>query len=180
MFQKGLLKNNRLVTTVMSNFGFVNAMQSLGIDVVKSQVGDRYVIQEMLKSECNIGGEPSGHVIFLDHNATGDGLVCALQVLRIMIETGQKLSELASSFKRYPQLMINVKVTSKPPIESIPGLSETIREIETALQNSGRVLVRYSGTENILRVMVEGPKRNVIQQFATQIANVIKKEIGRE
>jgi len=178
MFQKGLLKNNRLVATVMSNFGFINSMEALGIEVIKSQVGDRYVIQEMLKGDCNIGGEPSGHVIFLDHNTTGDGLVCALQVLRIMIETGSKLSELAAAFKRYPQLMINVKVSSKPALESIAGLQEAIQEVETGLQNSGRVLVRYSGTENICRVMVEGPKRSMIQTYATQIANTIKKQIG--
>ena len=178
MFQRGLLRNNRLVTTILSNFGCINAMETLGIEVIKSQVGDRYVIQEMLKADANLGGEPSGHTIFLDHNTTGDGLVSALQVLRIMIETGSKLSELAACFKRYPQVSVNVRVTSKPPLETIAGLQAALSEIETALAGTGRVLVRYSGTENICRVMVEGPKRSVIQQFAAQVAAIIKKQIG--
>lgn len=178
LINKGLLRNNRVVTTVMSNLGFVDGMQQLGVEVIKSQVGDRYVIQEMLKSDALLGGEPSGHIIFLDHNTTGDGLVSALQVLRIMIETGSRLSELASAFKRYPQICINVRVSSKPPFESIDGLKNTMDEVETSLGTSGRVLVRYSGTENICRVMVEGPKRGQIQQYATSIANVVKKQIG--
>ena len=136
MQASGLLRQNRLVTTVMSNLGFINAMQTLGIEVIKSQVGDRYVIQEMLKSDANLGGEPSGHVIFLDHNTTGDGLVSALQVLRIMIETGSKLSELAAVFKRYPQVCINVKVVSKPPLDEIDGLKKTIDEVEKQLGDS--------------------------------------------
>lgn len=178
MFQKGLLRNNKLVATVLSNFGFINAMEQLGIEVIKSQVGDRYVIQEMLKHDACLGGEPSGHMIFLDHNTTGDGLVCALQVLRIMIETGSKLSELACCFTRYPQMSVNVRVSSKPALDSIDGLKEAIQEVEKALHGTGRVLVRYSGTENICRVMVEGPKRSIIQQHVTQLANIIKKRIG--
>lgn len=178
LHSRGLLKNNKLVTTIMSNFGFINAMEGLGIEVIKSQVGDRYVIQEMLKHDALLGGEPSGHIIFLDHNTTGDGLVSALQVLRIMIETGSKLSELASCFKRYPQISVNVRVASKPPFESIDGLKEMLDEVEKDLAGSGRVLVRYSGTENICRVMVEGPKRSIIQQHAGQIATLIKKQIG--
>lgn len=178
MFQKGLLRNNKLVATVLSNFGFINAMEQLGIEVIKSQVGDRYVIQEMLKHDACLGGEPSGHMIFLDHNTTGDGLVCALQVLRIMIETGSKLSELACCFTRYPQMSVNVRISSKPALESIDGLHEAIQEVEKALHGTGRVLVRYSGTENICRVMVEGPKRSTIQQHVTQLANIIKKRIG--
>ena len=178
LHSRGLLKNNKLITTIMSNFGFINAMEGLGIEVIKSQVGDRYVIQEMLKQDALLGGEPSGHIIFLDHNTTGDGLVSALQVLRIMIETGSKLSELASCFKRYPQISVNVRVASKPPLDSIDGLKEMLDEVEKELAGSGRVLVRYSGTENICRVMVEGPKRSVIQQYAGQIATAIKKQIG--
>jgi phosphoglucosamine mutase len=178
MFQKGLLRNNRLITTIMSNFGFINAMEDLGIEVIKSQVGDRYVVQEMLKHDANLGGEPSGHILFLDHNTTGDGLVSALQVLRIMIETGSRLSELAACFKRYPQINTNVRVSSKPPLEEINGLQEKIQNIENELSGTGRVLVRYSGTENICRVMVEGPKRSAIQQYAEQLALQIKKQIG--
>jgi phosphoglucosamine mutase len=178
MQQKGLLKNSKLVATVMSNLGFINAMHELGVKVIKSHVGDRYVIQEMLKNDVILGGEPSGHIIFLDHNTTGDGLVSALQVLRIMIESGSKLSELAQVFKRYPQICINIHVASKPALEAIDGLNKIIKEVEESLGELGRVLVRYSGTENICRVMIEGPKRNVISQYANSIANIIKKHIG--
>lgn len=178
MQQKGMLRNSRVVTTVMSNLGYVNTLQGLGIEVMKSQIGDRYVIQEMLKCDAILGGEPSGHIIFSEHNTTGDGLVSALQVLRIMIETGSKLSELASSFKRYPQVCINVKVAKKPPLEELDGLKDLIKEVEGSLGNAGRVLVRYSGTERTCRVMIEGPKRNVVQQFAESIANIIRKQIG--
>jgi phosphoglucosamine mutase len=178
MMQHGTLRNNRMVATVMSNLGYLDALQEMGIEVLKSQVGDRYVIQEMLKSDAILGGEPSGHVIFLEHNSTGDGLVSALQVLRIMIETGSRLSELAAAFKRYPQVCVNVRINKKLPFEKIDGLKQLIDEVETNLGQSGRVLVRYSGTENICRVMVEGPKRSVVQQYANSIASIIKKQIG--
>ena len=178
MLQHGMLRNSRMVATVMSNLGYVDALQELGIEVIKSQVGDRYVIQEMIKSGAILGGEPSGHVIFLEHNSTGDGLVSALQVLRIMIETGSRLSELASAFKRYPQVCVNVRIGNKPSFERIDGLKQLIEDVETNLGQSGRVLVRYSGTENICRVMVEGPKRSIVQQHANAIASVIKKQIG--
>ena len=178
MLAKGTLRNKRLVSTVMGNLGFIKAMEGLGIEVIRGPVGDRYVIQEMLQHDANLGGEPSGHVIFLDHNTTGDGLVSALQVLSIMIETGSKLSELAGCFKRYPQILVNVKVASKPELNAIDGLKEQIKRVEEDLAQSGRVLVRYSGTENILRVMVEGPKRNVIHQHANNLAAIIKKAIG--
>jgi phosphoglucosamine mutase len=162
----------------MANFGFMKAMEKLGIEVIRSAVGDRYVIQEMLKHDANVGGEQSGHLIFLDHNTTGDGLVCALQVLRIMIETDSKLSDLASIFKKYPQALINVKVMSKPPLESIEPVQKTIKQVEASLADSGRVLVRYSGTENICRVMVEGPKLKQVQQMANVIAAEIHNQIG--
>lgn len=178
MMKRGLLKNNRIVATIMSNFGFLKSMSELGIEVIKSQVGDRYVIQDMLKNETNLGGEQSGHLIFLDHNTTGDGLVSALQVLRIMIETDSKLSDLASIVKRYPQACVNVRVTSKPPLETLTQMNELVSEVEKALSDSGRVLVRYSGTENICRVMVEGPKLKQVQQMAKSIAGAVQKEIG--
>jgi len=178
MQQKHLLKNSRVVGTVMSNLGFVKAMESCGIEVIKSQVGDRYVIQDMLQYDANLGGEQSGHVIFLDYNTTGDGLVCALQVLRIMIETDSKLSDLASFVKRYPQTCVNIKVSKKPPLETLDKVQESIKHVEQILGDTGRVLVRYSGTENICRVMVEGPKHKQVIQLAHQIAAVIKEEIG--
>lgn len=178
MKKHGLLRNNRLIATVMSNFGFLKTMEDLGIEVMKSQVGDRYVIQDMLKHDANLGGEQSGHLIFLDHNTTGDGLVSALQVLRIMIETDSKLSDLASIVKRYPQAIVNVRVSSKPPLETLTQMNEVVRETEKSLADTGRVLVRYSGTENICRVMVEGPKLKQVQQMAKNIANAVQKEIG--
>jgi phosphoglucosamine mutase len=178
MKKQGLLKNDKVIATVMSNFGFIKAMEDCGIEVIKSQVGDRYVIQDMLKHEANLGGEQSGHLIFLDHNTTGDGLVSALQVLRIMIETDSKLSDLATVVKRYPQALINVGVKSKPSIDSLKDVQEAISKVKLALADSGRVLVRYSGTENICRVMVEGPKQKQVHQMALSIANAIKNEIG--
>lgn len=178
MHQQGLLKNDKVVTTVMANFGFLKSMELLGIEVIKSQVGDRYVIQDMLKHQANLGGEQSGHMIFLDHNTTGDGLVCALQVMRIMIETDSKLSDLATIFKKYPQAIVNVKVTSKPSLETLLLVKEAKENAEKMLADCGRVLVRYSGTENICRVMVEGPKYKQVQQMAQTIAAAVQNEIG--
>ncbi|MGR3951474.1 MAG: phosphoglucosamine mutase [Chlamydia sp.] len=180
MYLRGLLPSKKIVMTIMSNLGYVQALQDMGLEVLKSQVGDRYVIQEILKAETNIGGEPSGHIIFLDHNTTGDGLVSALQVLRIMIETGSKLSELASQFKKYPQVLLNLPVREKPPLDSIEGYSELLQRIETELGDVGRVLVRYSGTEQIVRVMVEGPKRSLILQYAEEIINHLERYIGNQ
>ncbi len=178
MQKRGLLRNNRVISTVMANFGFIKSMREFGIDVVQSQVGDRYVIQDMLRYDANLGGEQSGHMIFLDHNTTGDGLVSALQVLRIMIETESKLSDLASIFKRYPQVCLNVKVKTKPPLDTLSKVSEAIDQVEKSLGDTGRVLVRYSGTENICRVMVEGPKQKQAQLLAKQIAQEVQCEIG--
>ncbi len=178
MHKRKVLKNNRMVGTIMSNLGFIKAMEGLGVEVVKSHVGDRYVIQEMLKHDANLGGEQSGHVIFLDHNTTGDGLVCALQVLRIMIETDSKLSELASFVQRYPQICINVKVASKPPLDSLDSLQTAINNVEKVLGSSGRVVVRYSGTENSCRIMVEGTEYKQVIQLAESISSVVKEEIG--
>lgn len=178
MQNKGLLRNNKVIATVMSNYGFFKTMEEANIEVIATQVGDRYVIQEMLKHDSNLGGEQSGHLIFSDHNTTGDGLVSALQVLRIMIETDSKLSELATILKHYPQSLINVNVRAKPPMESLSGVNGIIDKVEKLLGNSGRVLVRYSGTEDICRVMVEGPKRKMVDEFAHSIAGEVKKEIG--
>ncbi len=178
MLQKGQLKNKKVVSTVMANMGFVKAMEEMGLEVIRSSVGDRYVIQDMLKHEANLGGEQSGHMIFLDHNTTGDGLVSALQVLGIMIETDSKLSDLAAIFKKYPQAYENVSVASKPHLESMPKVIAAIKESQAKLGNSGRVLVRYSGTEMICRVMVEGPKVKEVHQMAKTIAHAIENEIG--
>lgn len=178
MKQRGVLTNNRVVNTVMSNLGYIKALEAVGIEVIPSQVGDRYVIQKMLEHNAILGAEPSGHIIFLEHNTTGDGLVAALQVLRIMRSTGKKLSELTSDFQRYPQVSINLPVLAKPPLESIDGLAVLIKDIEHQMTDSGRVLVRYSGTEKILRIMVEGSDLWSVERFADEIAVFIKNKIG--
>lgn len=178
MMNQGTLRNNRVVATVMSNLGFLKAMEALDIEVIKSQVGDRYVIQDMLKYDANLGGEQSGHAIFLDHNTTGDGLVCALQVLRIMLETDSKLSDLASFVQRYPQICLNVKVKTKPSLESLAAVQEAVVKAENTLNKSGRVLVRYSGTEMVCRVMIEGIEIKQVTQLAKAIAKAIESEIG--
>lgn len=175
---RGLLKNNKVVATVMTNFGFIKSMEAMGIEVIKSKVGDRYVIQDMIENNANLGGEQSGHLIFLDHNTTGDGLVSALQVLRIMLETNTKLSELANIYKKYPQTLLNIQVASKPPIESLGEVQSAIQNVEQTLKGFGRVLVRYSGTENICRVMVEGPTLEEVEKQAQTIASAIKAKIG--
>lgn len=178
MKERGELRNNRIVGTVMSNFGLLKSMQNLGIEVIQSKVGDRYVIEEMLRNDINLGGEQSGHLIFSDHNSTGDGLVSALQVLKVMKERGKKLSELAKIMTKHPQILINVKVSSKPELESVDGLKEAIVRVEKKLHEKGRVLIRYSGTENVCRVMLEGPNVALCQKYGTLLADVIKNQIG--
>ena len=178
MKRRGHLQNNCVVGTVMSNLGFIKSMNKIGIDVVQAQVGDRHVIREMLDHGANLGGEQSGHLIFLDHNTTGDGLVAALQVLRIMIETDTKLSDLAAITKRYPQALVNVPVSKKTPLEEIPAYRDVLTGIEKDLGSQGRVLVRYSGTENICRVMVEGKQSKQVHQMASSLAQAVREAIG--
>ncbi len=176
--EKGELKNNRIVGTVMSNYGLIKSMGELGIEVIQSKVGDRYVIQDMLEYDAILGGEQSGHIICLEHNSTGDGLIAALQVLSIMIEKDMPLSELAQMVKKYPQCLINVPVKSKPPLETLKGVQETVQSVEKELGDSGRVLVRYSGTEKICRVMVEGPVMKTVENLTKKIASAVQEDIG--
>ena len=176
--KNNLLKNDLVVSTVMTNLGFIKSMQEAGIKVIKSAVGDRYVIQEMIKNEANLGGEQSGHMIFLDHNTTGDGIVSALQVLKIMRETDSKLSDLAATIKKYPQTIINVKVKSKPALDTLTDTQKAIKETEQQLGEAGIVLVRYSGTESILRITVQGIKQKQVIQLASHLAKVAQTEIG--
>ena len=178
--ERNALPNNRIVGTVMSNEGFVQTMRSQGIEVLRAKVGDRNVLREMRKCNAVLGGEQSGHIIFLDHNTTGDGLVSALQVLRIMQDTGKPLSELAAFFDPYPQVLLNVKVREKPPIDSLHDIRSTVDQVERLMQGNGRVLVRYSGTENICRVMVEGPDGDQVGRFAQEIADTVQTSIGWE
>lgn len=178
MKENSLLRNHVVVSTVMCNLGVIQTLQEIGVKVIQAPVGDRYVIQEMQRVDAVLGGEQSGHMIFLEQNTTGDGLVCALQVLKIMKSKGCKLSTLAAGVKHYPQFRVDVKVTSKPPLESLQDVQHAIEAVKTALGTAGRVLVRYSGTENICRVLVEGPKLQAVQRFARQIARVIQELIG--
>lgn len=172
------LKNERVVATIMTNLAVVRFLESLGIQVLLSKVGDRYVIQDMLHHHALLGGEQSGHLIFLDHNTTGDGLVTALQVLCIMLQENVSLSKLASCVKKFPQALLNIAVAQKPPLDTLTSVKEAIGKVEAILGKEGRVLVRYSGTENLCRVMVEGPKEGLINELACEIGCEINKAIG--
>jgi phosphoglucosamine mutase len=174
----GRLKMGLVVTTVMANLGLDKALAEAGIRTVKTQVGDRYVLEEMVKSGANLGGEQSGHLLFLDQTATGDGLVSALQLLAVMRETGQPLSALASCLRKFPQVLVNVRVREKPPLDSIPGLADRQAAGERELGTAGRILLRYSGTENLARVMIEGEDKARIEGIASELSRIIKKAVG--
>ena len=174
----GALNNNAIAATVMSNLGLFRAMDEAGITVHRTKVGDRYVLETMVKEGLNLGGEQSGHVIFSDHTTTGDGLITALQILRIMRESGRKLSDLRRLMRRYPQALVNVPVRDKPPIESLDGVQASIERVEHALGNDGRVLVRYSGTEYLARVMVEGAEERDVKAHAETIAAAFRAALG--
>jgi phosphoglucosamine mutase len=176
--KEGKLKNNLVVRTVMSNLGLSVAFQKLGIDSVFAQVGDRFVLEEMLVCGSIIGGEDSGHLIFLQHHTTGDGLITALQVLAAMKKEGKPLSELARIMKVFPQMLINIDVKRKPEIDTVPEIMATIKKAEEALGDKGRVLVRYSGTQNMCRVMVEGPTKKETETHCRQIADIVKKMLA--
>ena len=175
---EGMLKNNILVTTVMSNMGLSIALEKMGVEQVKSKVGDRYVLEEMQKKDAVIGGEDSGHIIFLDHHTAGDGILSALQLLAVIKKKNKPVSELAKVMKVFPQITVNVYVKSKPPLGEQREIMDAIKEVEKALGNKGRVLVRYSGTQAVCRVMVEGPTQKETEAFAGTIAEVIKKKLG--
>jgi len=178
MIKEGTLKDNTLVATVMSNWGLNKLINSLGGKIIRTKVGDRYVMEELLKQNLNFGGEQSGHIIFRDYTTTGDGLITALQLLKIMRLTGKPLSKLARILEKMPQVLINVKVREKIPFEKFPEIVEVIETAKKTLKNDGRVLVRYSGTEPIARVMVEGPDRDKIDELAMGISSIIQKLLG--
>jgi len=174
MKNQGTLKNNLLVTTIMSNIGLGVALEKHGIQHIAANVGDRYVMEEMIKHDVVIGGEDSGHMIFLDHHTTGDGILTAMQLIAAMIGEDKPLSELALLMDVFPQKLINVEVKNKPDISSVPEVMEANREVEAERGDGGRVLVRYSGTQNVCRVMVEGPTDDLTEKYCTQIADVVK------
>ncbi len=178
--KNGSLRHNILVATVMSNLALDHFIQKSGGQVVRAAVGDRYVIEKMLELDANIGGEQSGHMIFLDHATTGDGIVSALQILKIMVETRQPLSELAHCIKPYPQILKNLKVNAKPAFEELSSVQELVQAAESDLGNKGRILLRYSGTEPKVRLLVEGEDRSKIEMHAARITEKLRELIGEE
>jgi len=175
---KNELPKDALVGTVMTNLGLIVAMKRLGIVVHKTQVGDRYVKEMMEREGIVVGGEQSGHIIFSRHTTTGDGLLTALQVLKVMVEEKKALSELHSFVRRFPQLLVNVRVREKVDLEAIPGLKDVVDRVERELGDEGRVVLRYSGTEPLARVMVEGPTEDSVRSHAEAIARTIREQIG--
>ena len=176
--EQGKLKDNMIVGTVMSNIGFYKAAKELGMQTCSTAVGDRYVLEKMLADGYSIGGEQSGHVIFLDYNSTGDGLLTAVQTLSIMKEKGKSLSELAGLMTKYPQLLVNVRVLTKAGWETNSAIQDAIREAEEELGGNGRILVRPSGTEPLIRVMAEGPDQDQLDELCNRIGDVIRIEQG--
>lgn len=177
MRREGKLNKDTIVTTVMANIGFFKATDALGLNTAKTAVGDRYVMEEMVREGYNLGGEQSGHVIFLDYNTTGDGILTGLQLVDTLVGSGRKLSELKQMMRKYPQVLVNVRVADKSRYPGNEAIAEAVAAAETALGDNGRVLVRPSGTEALIRVMAEGPDRAVIEQLVESIADVVRKEL---
>jgi phosphoglucosamine mutase len=179
MLAQNTLAKKTLVATVMSNAGLESAIKSAGGKIIRTAVGDKNVIDEMLKHGFNFGGEQSGHLIFRDFGTTGDGLVAALQILRIMKAKGQPLSKLAKCWTRFPQLVTNVKVREKKPFEQLDGVTKLVADAEKELKSAGgRVLLRYSGTEPKARLLLEGRDAKVLENWSKQICGAIQKQIG--
>lgn len=180
MNEHGRLKKNTVVTTVMSNIGMYKALAENDMQSVKTAVGDRYVVEEMLKNGYNVGGEQSGHVVFLDWNTTGDGMLTAIQLLYIVKVSGKKLSELAAEVTEYPQKLVNVRVADKAAALSNQAIKDVIAQVETEMNGDGRVLVRPSGTESLLRVMAEAPTQETVDAYVDRIVDVVRAEVGVE
>jgi phosphoglucosamine mutase len=176
--EQGRLKHGTVVSTVMSNLGFYKGLESHGIQSVQTAVGDRYVVEEMKKGGYNLGGEQSGHIIFLDYNTTGDGLLTGLQLVNIMKVTEKSLSELANEMKKFPQALVNIRVSDKHHVTDNDKVKQIIDAVEAEMNGNGRVLVRPSGTEPLVRVMVEAPTEESCQAYVNSIAEVVKEEMG--
>jgi phosphoglucosamine mutase len=180
MIRRGVLPHNTVVATVMSNMGLDIALRKAGGRVVKTDVGDRYVVEEMLKGGYRFGGEQSGHMVFFDHNTTGDGMISALQLLAVLRQTGQPLSELASVMTALPQVLVNVRVKQRLGLDEMPVFKRHVAEVEAQLADNGRVLIRYSGTEPLMRIMLEGQDQVEINAMAEALAATVRSLIGDE
>jgi phosphoglucosamine mutase len=178
MQSQGRLRGNAVVATVMSNIGLELALRESGIELVRCPVGDKYVMEEMLKRDLPIGGEQSGHVIFSEHLFTGDGIATALAVMRVIADTGRELADLASQLVSYPQVLVNVRVKEKTDLRAVPEIAAAMDRVERSLAGQGRLLVRYSGTEPLLRVMIEGRDQHEIQGWAREIADTVRQHLG--
>jgi phosphoglucosamine mutase len=178
MQAQGRLRGNAVVATVMSNIGLELALRELGIELVRAPVGDKYVMEEIIKRDLSLGGEQSGHVIFSEYLFTGDGITTALSVLRTMAETGKELAELAADLKTYPQVLVNVRVREKRELKGVPDIAAVMQRVEQRLDGQGRLLVRYSGTEPLLRIMIEGQDQREIQTWAEEIAETVRRPLS--
>ncbi|MGH7264590.1 MAG: phosphoglucosamine mutase [Candidatus Rokuibacteriota bacterium] len=176
---RGALRGGVVVSTVMANLGLERALAAIGLGMARTAVGDRYVLEEMHRRGANLGGEQSGHIVFLDHATTGDGLLSALQLLWIAKLSGRPLYDLASRVTKHPQVLVNVPVRVKPPLTGIPAVGQAVARWEAKLAGRGRILLRYSGTEPLARVMVEGDDQMTIETVAHEIAGLVKAEIGK-
>lgn len=176
--EKGRLKKDTIVSTVMSNLGFHKAIEANNMIALQTKVGDRYVVEEMRKNGYNFGGEQSGHMVFLDYNTTGDGMLSGIQLMNVMKETGKKLSELAAEVQTYPQKLVNIRVSDKNGAMDVPAIKAVIDEVENEMNGDGRILVRPSGTEPLLRVMAEAPSQEKVNLYVDRIAAIVKEEIG--
>ncbi len=176
--EKEALKKNTVVATIMSNMGLEKILEENGIRLLRTRVGDKYVLDEMLKGGYNLGGEQSGHTIFLDQSIAGDGLLTSLKMLEVMLEKEKSLSELVRDFKEFPQVLLNVRVREKVPLAEIPGFEAAAAEVRQQLGNNGRLEVRYSGTEMLARVMIEGPDLSQVEELAAKLARIIDHHCG--
>lgn len=176
--REGKLAEDTIVTTVMANIGFFKGTESIGLKTAKTAVGDRYVMEEMRRGGYNLGGEQSGHVIFLDYITTGDGILTGLQLVETVAASGKKLGELKGLMRKFPQKLVNVRVADKSLYNGNAAIEEAVKQVETELGDNGRVLVRPSGTESLIRVMAEGPDKEQVEAYVDQIANVVKRELG--
>jgi phosphoglucosamine mutase len=178
MYGKGRLNLNTVVATVMSNIGLEIAFRSLGIRLVRTDVGDKYVLEELMRIGASLGGEQSGHIILPELSLAGDGMITALCLARVLLDSQRSLAEMIAGFERYPQILLNVRVREKIDFREIKPVQETVKKVEERLNHDGRLLLRYSGTEPLARVMIEGKQQNEIDEYAKEIAAAIQREIG--